>query len=104
MHPQILIKGEEADLGSDPSHNGSADGEQDEHAVDAEHQTSTSRNPHRVFQRVKTCQPWIGGLFIPSICENAEMKSPKENVIEELLNGELLANEFAICELASHLG
>lgn len=32
------------------------------------------------------------------------MKSPKENVIEELLNGELLANEFAICELASHLG
>lgn len=67
MHPQILIKGEEADLGSDPSHNGSADGEQDEHAVDAEHQTSTSRNPHRVFQRVKTCQPWIGGLFIPGI-------------------------------------
>lgn len=104
VHPQILIKGQEAYLGSDPAHNGSADGEQDEHAVDAENQTSTSRDPHRVFQCVKTCQSYIGSLFIPSICENAKMKSPEENVVEELLDSELLADQFAVCELASHLG
>lgn len=55
MHPQILIEGEEADLGPNPAHNGSADGKQDEHAVDTEHQTSTSRNPYGEFQRVKAC-------------------------------------------------
>lgn len=52
MHPQILVKREETNLGSDPAHNGSADGKQDQHAVDAENQTGTSRNPHGEFERV----------------------------------------------------
>lgn len=55
VHPQVLIKREEANLGSDPAHNGSADGKQDQHAVDAENQTGTSRNPHGEFERIQTC-------------------------------------------------
>lgn len=41
---------------------------------------------------------------LPSISKKSKVKSPKQNMIEELLNSELLASQFAICELASHLG
>jgi hypothetical protein len=36
MHPQVLVEWDEADLGSNPSHNGSAYREENKHAVDAE--------------------------------------------------------------------
>lgn len=36
VHPQVLIEREEANLGSNPSHNGSAYGEENKHAVDTE--------------------------------------------------------------------
>lgn len=32
------------------------------------------------------------------------MKCPKENVVKQLLDGELFADQLAVCELASHLG
>lgn len=54
VHPQVLIKREETNLRSDPAHNGSADGKQDQHAVDAEDQTGTSRDPYGEFERVQT--------------------------------------------------
>jgi len=36
MHPQILVEWEEANLGSNPTHDSSAYREKDKHAVDAE--------------------------------------------------------------------
>lgn len=54
VKPEVLVERQEANLGSDPSHDGSADGEQDEHAIDTEDQTSTSRNPDGKLQGVQT--------------------------------------------------
>lgn len=45
MQPKVLVERQEAELGTDPSHNRSADGEQDEHAVDAQDETGTSGDP-----------------------------------------------------------
>lgn len=36
VHPDVLVERDEADLGAEKAHDGSADGEQDEHAVDAQ--------------------------------------------------------------------
>jgi hypothetical protein len=36
MHPEILVERDEANLGSDPAHNGSAYREENKHAVHAE--------------------------------------------------------------------
>lgn len=52
MHPEILIEREEANLGSQPAHNSATDGEEDEHAVDAENKTGTSGDPYREFEGV----------------------------------------------------
>ena len=35
VHPQVLVKGEKADLGPDPTHDSPGYGKQDEHTVDA---------------------------------------------------------------------
>lgn len=36
MHPQVLVEWEETNLGSNPTHDSSAYGEKDKHAVDTE--------------------------------------------------------------------
>jgi hypothetical protein len=40
----------------------------------------------------------------PSIGKDAKMKCPKDKVEEELLGGELLADQFTVSKLAGHLG
>ncbi len=42
VHPDVLIEGDEPDLGPEEAHDGSADWEQDEHPVHTQHQTSAS--------------------------------------------------------------
>src|SRR5262245_6295350 len=54
MHPQVLVEGQEADLGPQPAHDGAADGEQDEHGVDAEDKTGTSGDPDGECEGVET--------------------------------------------------
>lgn len=40
----------------------------------------------------------------PSISKDAKMECPEEKVEEELLGGELLADQFTVSKLAGHLG
>jgi hypothetical protein len=42
VHPDVFIKWDESDFGSDEPHNGSADGEQNKHPVHTQNQTGTS--------------------------------------------------------------
>ena len=42
VHPDVLVEREESDRGADPFHNRPADGQQDEHAIDAQYQSGTS--------------------------------------------------------------
>lgn len=46
VHPEIFVERDEANLRADPSHDCSADGEQDQHSVDAKHETGASRDPY----------------------------------------------------------
>lgn len=45
MHPQVLVEREESNLGSNPSHDSSADREKDQHAVDAQNETGATGDP-----------------------------------------------------------
>jgi hypothetical protein len=45
MHPQVLVEREESNLGSNPSHNSSADREKDQHAVNAQNETGATGDP-----------------------------------------------------------
>lgn len=45
MEPEILIERQEANLGSKPAHDSAANRKKDKHSVNAENQTSTSRDP-----------------------------------------------------------
>jgi len=50
VEPQILIEGQPSNLGADPSHNRTAHGQQDKHAVETENKPSTSRDPDGELQ------------------------------------------------------
>lgn len=57
MEPNVLVHGDPSDLGPNPSHDGAAYRQQDEHAVDAEYQASASGDPHRVLEQVERRKP-----------------------------------------------
>jgi hypothetical protein len=65
MHPKVLIERQETQFGPNKSHDGTADGKQNEHAIHAEDQTGTSRDPYRVLKSVQTRQSVIGSLLPP---------------------------------------
>lgn len=65
VHPKVLVKRKPPDLGTDPSHYRPADGEENEHAVNAQHQPSTTRNPHRVLEQVERRQARVILLLDP---------------------------------------
>ena len=46
VNPDVFVEGKETNLGSYPSHNGTADRQQDEHAIDTEDETGTSGDPY----------------------------------------------------------
>lgn len=62
MEPKVLIQRQPLDLGTDPSHQGAAHGDQDECAIDCKRQTSTTREPDGELERVETGQTVIGQL------------------------------------------
>lgn len=66
MHPQVLIKRDEANLGSQPTHYRAADRQENEHSIDAEYQTSTSRNPDGEFEGVQTLESIVRSLLVPT--------------------------------------
>ena len=65
MEPDVLIERKEAKLGSNPSHDRSAHGKEDKHAIDGENQTGTSRYPDGKGQHVQPRQARVGGLLPP---------------------------------------
>jgi transposase InsO family protein len=65
VHPDILVERDKPDLGPDPPHDGSADRKEDKHSIHTQNQTGTSRNPHRVHERIETREAGIGRLLPP---------------------------------------
>ncbi len=83
VHPNVLIERKEPDFGPDEAHNRSADGQQDEHAIDTQDQTGSSRYPDRVLQCVETRQADIGRLLPPSIGEDGPVERPEQEMEDE---------------------
>jgi len=65
MEPDGLVKRQPSDLGPDHSQDVPAHGHDNDHSVDREHQTSTSRNPDRVPQSIEGGETIIIELLPP---------------------------------------
>lgn len=53
VHPEILVQGQEADLGPYPAHEGPADGQEDQHAIDGKDESGSPRDPYGVSEGVE---------------------------------------------------
>jgi hypothetical protein len=102
MEPHGLIERNPPRLGPEPSEDVSAHGQENDHRVDGEDQTSTSRYPYGKLKSVKRRQTGIASLFPPAVLlvtciaghawrcspsypENCPVESPEEEVEGELL-------------------
>jgi len=90
VHPDVLIKRDKPNLGPDEAHDCPADRQQDEHAIDAQNQTSSSRHPYGILQCVETRKAGIALLLPPSICEDAPVECPEQDMEYEFGGRELL--------------
>jgi hypothetical protein len=68
VEPLVLVKWEPSSLGAKPSENVPAHGHDDNHCVDTEDQTSTTRNPHGELKTVKGSETLITLLLPPVDC------------------------------------
>lgn len=55
VQPDVLVEWEEPELWANPSHDGPAYREQDEHPIDGQDQAGSSGYPNRVLQGVQAC-------------------------------------------------
>ena len=117
MHPDVFVQRDEPDLGADESHDGPAYRQQNEHAIDAKHQSSTTGEPDGVLECVQTSETDVGGLLPPSIGKDSPtpvsqhpkrlcltiikartislpVKGPEQKVEKQLRSSELLLDEF----------
>lgn len=90
MEPYRLVEGEESNFRSEYSYDVSAHGHDNNHCINGQHQTSTSRNPDGILKSIKRREASIALLFPPSYSEYCPVETPKYNVEENLLRGEQL--------------
>lgn len=93
VHPDVLIERDEPDLWSDEAHDGPADGQQNEHAIDAQDQSGSSRQPYGILKCVEAGQADIALLLPPSIGEDAPVEGPEQDVEDQLGRRELLLDK-----------
>lgn len=82
MEPLRLVQRQPSNLGSHNTQDGPAHRKQYQAAIIGENQTSTTRNPDRVFKAVEKGQTRVLGLLDPSVCEKTPVRTipeyPKE--------------------------
>lgn len=55
VHPEVFVQGNESEFRTDPSHDSSTDRKKNEHAVNTQDKTCTSRHPDGVLECVQAC-------------------------------------------------
>jgi len=81
MEPDVLIGGEQpSQLGSYDLDDITQHGYEDHKPIECEDKSSTTGRPHRPFETVECGEFEIGGLTVPSICEEEEVQAVPDNV------------------------
>lgn len=66
VEPDVFVEWQPSEFWSDPSHDGSAHRNQDDGAVERQHQAGASRYPDGIRQCVEPCKSGIAHLLVPA--------------------------------------